>query len=273
MDVAQEKFFYRLIDLRPDEEDFIRRFIDNQCHPVIRGLNYDFLTLFTSTNKLKASLDESERPNREEYASKIRDLEVRLMEDAHGKMEGLGETLVCVNNFDDFKNLTVDDKYFEAVMFLCVQYFRTNKAKKNALRSFEGGKLEAFAKKSWNIFVYILSTILAHNISRDPRLRFTYYSNSTGTSFITSDQPIFNLLGETLDQNRDVAGLEFFYPLGPTAAIKIHFNEQVEQFNEVRIDQAAIDNLNDRLYQNADYFVFGDSKTQLEQFASKNTAQ
>src|ERR1700747_697482 len=59
MVVAQEKYFYELIDFTEAEEDFLKNYIDYTCPEVLKPLNFDFLALFTSTSKLKKQLEET----------------------------------------------------------------------------------------------------------------------------------------------------------------------------------------------------------------------
>lgn len=267
MGVAQEKYFYKLLDLSNEEEKFLKNFIDKTSPHVVKSLNFDFLNLFTSTSKLKKQLGRTINPviDKDKYAEEIRKLEINLMEIAHGKMENLGHKLIACRSLDDLKTIEKDDYIFDAIMFLCFQYFRTKGMKKSALKSFEGDKFEELAKKTWNIISYTMATTLARSISLDKNLKFIFIENNTDNYFITGDQPVFNILNDKLNENGEVIDLELYYPLTPQHALTIHFrtNQAVKFVSEIA-NNDRIEYLNKRVLENSNFFVFANSKEQLE---------
>lgn len=267
MGVAQEKYFYKLVDFTEVEESFLKSFIDSTSPTAVKSLNFDFLYLFTSTNKLKKALDKTLNPaiDKELYAEEIRKLEINLMEVAHGKMENLGFKLIAFRSIDDLRTIENDDYIYDAIMFLCFQYFRTNNMRKSALRSFAGGPYEAFAKKSWNILSYVMATTLARSISLDSKLKFIFHENKTTEHFLTCDQPIFNILNDKVSENGEVTELEFYYPISPEHSLTLHFREsQTEKFIPNNPDQAQVDYFNKKVIENADFYVFANSREQLD---------
>jgi len=267
MGVAQEKHFYQLIDLTDEEEKFLGKFIEHISPEVVKGLNLDFFRLFTSHYKLKKELEENKNPkiNKEKIADEIKKLEHNLMEDAHGKMESLGFNLLNCKSIDDLKALNHDDGIYEAIMFLCFQYFRTKSMKKSALKSFQGDKFEELAEKTWNIISYCMATTLARSISIDNNLKFIFIENSTDNHFITGDQPVFNILNDKLNENGEVTDLELYYPISPKFAVTIHFHpDQTDQFVNKSADNTMVDYFNKKVFENSDFYVFADSKEQLE---------
>ena len=134
-----------------------------------------------------------------------------------------------------------------------------------ALQSFIGTPYEEMANKSWNILCYVTATTLAKNISLDPRFKFIFHENNTTEPFITCDQPVFRLLNEKVDENGEVTDLELYYPISPQHAITIHFrNDQTEKYVRNNADKGQIGFFNQKVIKNADFYVFADSKEQLE---------
>lgn len=267
MGVAQERYFYKLVDFTTDEETFLKNYIE-QCSPdLVKNLNFDFLTLFTSTSKLKKQLDETTNPavNKEKYEEEIRKLEINLMEYGHGKMEVLGQKLLTYRSLADLKTIEENDYIFDAVMFICFQYFRTKSMKKSVLKSFADGPHETLANKSWNILSYVMSTTLAKNISLDPNLKMVLIENHSTKNFITGDQPVFNILNDIVDENGKVTHLEFYYPITPKYALTIHFLEdQTDKFSSKIADEEMVKYFNKKVFDNSDFCVFADTKEQLE---------
>tara|TARA_R110002050_G_scaffold265881_4_gene407086 strand:- start:5325 stop:6257 length:933 start_codon:yes stop_codon:yes gene_type:complete len=269
MGVAQEKHFYKLIDLTEAEENFLGKYIEHTSPETVKGLNLDFLTLFTSHSKLKKQLEANSnlKIDKEIINEEIKKLEHNLMEDAHGKMEALGFDLLKCETLDDLKSLAEDDKVFDAIMFLCFQYFRTKSMKKSALQSFQGDKFEELANKTWNIISYSMATTLARSISLDKNLKFAFVANPNADHFITGDQPVFNILNDKVNDNGEVTELELYYPLSPSTAIRVHFDpEQTEKYIEESVSEETVDYLNKKVIENSDFFVFADSKEILEKY-------
>lgn len=269
MNVAQEKYFYRLIDLTAKEEAFFKKFITHTTGNLVKDLNLDFLQLFTSTSKLKSSLKTTLNPDvdKEKYEEEIRTLEINLMEISHGKIEELGYKIISIRNKEDLITMDKDENLFEAIMYLCFQYFRTRNMRNIVLQSFEGDKLEALVKKTWNIISYIMATNLAQNILLDPKLKICLFQNNTTESFITGDQPIFNQLSENVNINGEVKELDFYYPISPQHALSIHFSEeQSKKYDTKNVDLKFVEAMNNKVFGNSDFFIFSDKKEQLEKW-------
>lgn len=268
MGVAQEKYFYGLEDFSDEEIAFLKTFVDKTSPAVLKSFNSDLLTLFTSTSLLKRQLASSTNPkvNREFIASEIKILEANAMEDAHCIMENLGSKIIQCRNLEDLKSLSIDDNLYDAIMFLCVQYFRTKTMRKSALKAFNGDKFEGLADKSWNIISFVMATTLARSISLDKNLRLLFIDNNTATPFITGDQPVFNILNDKLNDEGEVIELELYYPLTPKCAISVHFRREQLDFSEGKtVDENYVKYLNKKVFDNADYYVFADNEKILEQ--------
>jgi hypothetical protein len=273
MGVAQEKYFYGLVDYTDEELVFLKNFVDSNSPAVLKSLNSDFLTLFTSTTILKRELAANTNPkvDRELIASKIKEMEANSMEDAHCIIEKLGFKIIQCRSLEDLKELSIDDNHFDAIIFLCFQYYRTKKMRKSVLKSFNGDRFEGLADKSWNIISFVLANNLARNILHDNNLRFIFLENNTKIPFITGDQPVFNILNNKLDDNGEVMELELYYPLTTKHALSLHFRaEQADLFESKLVDENEIIDLNKRVYENADYYVFGDTREILEDMKKEN---
>jgi hypothetical protein len=268
MKVAQEKHFYKLIDLTDEEESFLKNFLDKTTPEDLKGLVFDYFTAFTCVSKLKKQIEKSNRiKSNSKLAEEVEKMEINAMEDAYALIESTGNKLINCEKLSDLKSL--DNKEYDlfgAIMFLSFQYFRTKQRKVAALKAFEGeGKNQVIAKKCWNIISYQMSTKLAKSICLDKNLRFVFIKNQTEIPFITGDQPVFNILNDKLDNEGNVTSLELYYPLSPKSAIRIHFREnQVEKFIENQADEYLVNFLNNKVVENSSFYVFADNKETLE---------
>ena len=58
-----------------------------------------------------------------ELVEEIKKIEINSMENAHSKIEYSGEKLISCRTFEDFKFIEQTNSIFDAIMFLCFQYF------------------------------------------------------------------------------------------------------------------------------------------------------
>lgn len=267
MGVAQEKYFYKLIDFSEDEEVFLKLFIEEISHPSVKDLNLDFLAMFTISNKLKKSLAQNSytQPNIAYFEEEIRKIEINSMEDTHCKMEELGTKLINYRSIQDLETILQDDYHHDAIIFLCIQYMRTKKIKSSISLRFKGGKHEELMEKSWNILSYAFATSLAAKISLNENLKFVFIENESENNFITGDQPVFNILNGKVNEKGEVLDFELYYPLTPKYALNIHFRiDQTSQFEVKLADNKMIDYLNKRVFESSEFYIFSDTEKQLE---------
>lgn len=273
MKVAQEKYFYQLEDFTEEEEAFLSKFIDYFSHNAVKDLNKSFLAYFTFPSKLKRLLDQNNNPsiNKSWISEKIREIKINFMEDAHCLIEESGKKLIQHRSLDDLKTILDDDNIFDGIMFLIFQYMRTKNMKNAAFKIFKGDKNEHIIKKSWNIISFTFAMNLSKRISLDERIKFIFIENKTENHFITGDQPVFNLLGDILNDKGEVNELELYYPLTPKCAINIHFrSDQIEQFESKFAEKEQVDYLNKKVFENSDYYIFADTKKQLEEIKNNS---
>jgi hypothetical protein len=230
---------------------------------VLKGLNLDFLKMFTIHYKLRQSLNQKEVQNQQQIEEEINKIEINMMEDAHSKFESMGDKITSCRELDDLNFLNNEDDFFETNMFLCFQYFRTRSIKQNVLKSFGSHEVQQ-AEKYWNIISFVMATVLARNLSLDKKIRFLLFENQTGTPFITSDQPIFNILNDKVNEKGEVIELEFYYPLSPYRALSVHFNHQSEKIDRAIINEQTVNWFNNKVVENSEYFVFANNQSQLD---------
>ena len=95
-------------------------------------------------------------------------------------------------------------------------------------------------------------------------MKILFFENLTGTNFITCDQPIFNILNDKTDEKGNVIDMELFYPITPKYAISIRFNEeQKNKYENVLINEEIVKYFNDKICNNAGYFIFSDNLKDL----------
>lgn len=194
----------------------------------------------------------------------IRIAELNALESFHTEIEKKGLKLLSCKNFQDFKFLESKSELFDMVIFLMFQYARTNAMKQYFLKSADT-ETKALAKNGWNILSCIVASAIARNLCLDPHLSITILENHTNESLLTSDQPVFNLQNDKTDEFGNVLDFELYYPISPKLALTVYSdNIQSRMVIKRNLDEDAVTNFNQKVISNAHFFVFSDSKRQLE---------
>lgn len=117
-----------------------------------------------------------------------------------------------------------------------------------------------------NIISLVFANSLAVSLSQNQNIKYIFYENNTKIKFLTSDQPLMNLLINDKDENGTVKNFELYYPINPRTAIVIHFGNQSNKYECAKIDLQKVKMLNAFLFNYADEFVFSDTEEQLEEY-------
>ena len=262
--VAQENYFYELIEISSQEEIQLKEFIESMVDPSIMDLCSDFISAFTMPSKLKRIF----KPHlTDEFTAShgiFREMEVNTMEKAHGIFEKAGAKFIKCRSIQELQSfMEVEDNYFNTMLFICFQYFRTKKIKENILRDIDSKKFPLI--KFWNIISFCMAIQLTKSLSLDPRVIFIVFK-SYKIPFLTCDQPAFNLKEEELNEKGKVKNFELYYPLSPDTAIVMQIaNQPTEKFKEVQINPSMANYFNKIVIEKSRDFVFSSNQEQLNE--------
>jgi hypothetical protein len=279
MGVAQQMYFYQLSELSAADGQFLRQFIANAFPPVVRPLVEDFVRLSEEYTKLKQKLAATppKGANAEDIEQQLRDVEINSLEKVHGKIETSGERLIACRSLADLQALENSDEdgdgLLTAVFFMCVQYFRTRVRKNAAVQSFPPEWTDR-VERYWHILSFGMAAALARSIMADANRQFCFIQNTTTLELITGDQPVINILDESIDEQGDVAGLALYYPLAPTCALLLQFTPpaegatEVTRFKATAVDASEVARYNLAIFKRSEQFVFSSSRTLLDDLLS-----
>ena len=88
----------------------------------------------------------------------------------------------------------------------------------------------------------------------------TLLINNSDKNFLTSDQPIINLLADYTNLNKDTQELIFYYPISPKIAITLNDNNSL---SEIEVSEDMIKEYNDKLVKASYEWVFGVSQSDI----------
>jgi hypothetical protein len=266
MNVVQERYFYELIDLTDFEIKILKEYI-NGSHESVQGWQSDFLLKFTIHTSLKKAFEKNKS---DEIYKKLREIEINSMEDSHMIMENYGDKLIACRSVKELKFLETNNLRHDAIIFLCFQFFRTKNMKEKIKISFEN-RSEFPGIRIWNILSFFMALNVAMYVTLNSNLRFTFFDNLTPTKFLTSDQPVFIVLKDQLDDKGNVNELELYYPLSPKHALLIDFKRgECEKYQNIQINEEMVLCYNNKVIDNSDNFIFSDNKEQLDNLIKNN---
>ena len=264
--IASQRYFYKINNLNYHDCQLIRKiFVDDKpefMKNILSGWIEPIETLLMLTDSyLKWGGQKDLIEAKKELLLK------NILENLHMNIENMGFNGLCeiqsgnlsfLSNGNDENEMDVD-----FLLYLSFQYFRTKRMKQSVKESL-GGNISLFTDfdDAFNLIVLIVSTIFGYSIYN--RIKSNEYfcyliKNTTGSAFITGDQPVVNsyaiFLGETTE-------LEIYYPLSPTTALLVtkekncNFEFSVEKVKEY----------NDLIEQQSLELIFGNEKSDLYQY-------
>ncbi len=267
-DVAHGKSFYALVDLTVEEINFLKNYIEQTSHESVKELNLDFLNIFTLPFVVKAELMQADLPTEARLflEQKVKELEVNTMEDAYCRTEKMGFKLMAAVKSGEFSFLEDQENMFEAMLFICFQYFRTKTMRKAVETSFADYKAIDFSRL-WKIICYCMSTHIARMLAFHPHLHFTFHQRDGELSFLTCDQPVFNLLSDQKDDEGTPTAFELYYPLSPRLALSISIVPKPGNWIETKTaDSEQVDFYNRKVMDYAEEFCFGETESTLQRY-------
>lgn len=227
--VGGENDFYRLKELTMADVDCLKVFIDGSREGG-REIHKRFLQMYVLPTHLKKKLEQyvAERDvtenGEEEEEAKIaearRALDVaisNLYENEHAAIERRFWPFLELIKKRDFSFYDDPAKATDFIHGLFVQYYRT-KAVKERVRQKQNALFDDI-ERVWDVLSHIMAIETGGSFFASRRdFRIVVLDNNTQVPFITSDQPLINMLtdGKSWDAPEK---MELYYPLSPTQAM------------------------------------------------------
>ncbi|MBI6119633.1 DUF4238 domain-containing protein [Salegentibacter maritimus] len=250
--VAQEIFFYESAEFTKVE---LKQLLDITYQLSNENSLESCLSIFsafTFYSEIKNQLIEKKIDFSE---SDIRFIKTNFIEDLHSDFEGYGRKLIKVKTFEDLAFLKDKEELLRTLIYLCIQYSRTKPMRNKFHKSSISNKLS-------NPVSMIFAISMANRLTFDKNLCFTFLINQTAVNYITGDQPVINLAD--ISGNGSVEEIILYYPINPKTAIQINVIDDKSSFETEKIETSEVVNeLNSKIYQHADNFVFSDSEEQI----------
>lgn len=258
MNVAQKRFFNKFYEVTGNEKIFLEYSCKDLKGP-IKDFLKDILLMTEIFSGLKNISDKVNFKNKDFEA-----LEKNGYETLHTEIEKLGSKLIKCRKFEDIQLFEDDLSKFEALGFICYQYFRTKKQRDSQIKTFSDEKLDI--DKIFSPLAIINASKVSQNISFDPRIRYIFLEidEDSNCSFITTDQPVINLSAELKDDEGFVKDLIFYYPISPKHAIKIAFDDVGDKYQHKILTLNDIIELNHKMKSEYNEFIFSNTELSIK---------
>lgn len=303
LNIAQERDFYRIKDLNADEEKFVMLFLYKQPREIQVTVQKQMKifqkplhwqkALTTVISAIKASVykDKTPPPEIEDLflqADKFAESTVNdMVEDLYSEDEAEFITMIealKAGNTDFYYHpyhkpeMVFDNSKRAFLSYLCSQHYRTKAARKRLVDGLnEMLKSDMFSKLGINkdkirpdhvafqIFWFIEGLLADALYERNAHL--SILNNQTCTPFLTTDQPVINILADYQDITDMPNDIILYYPLSPTTAITV--NDANEECY-VGLTEAQVERYNNMLTAASFELIFSNSKETVERYASNS---
>lgn len=263
--VAQQRDFNAVHEFTLEQEIILKELVKSYSTTQALDVNMELYNLYTAYSKLKRMQRQNIFKDPHKKLEPLLDLtRTNLFEDFHTRIENKGQALIKAVDFKDLKIIEDAEYQFDLMIFLCFQFLRTKKMRKDLDNLFK--KRDYIIPEYTNLIVAVFATSFAVSLSENENIKFTVLENLTDTKFITSDQPLANLLINDRDEKGNVRFFKLYYPIAPTSALLVHFEEQNLKYTYRQAKHHEIKYLNDFVFHNSEELIFAETLDQLEQF-------
>lgn len=258
--VANEKLFYRLHALTPEEHELIERALIEPCPEPLKEIQRNFLTLLSLPAQLRKHTDNENLGS--EFTVPLDDMIVNAAEKYHSGIETCLKPFVVSMLAGEVEFYSDKKQAAEFLYAICVQFTRTKRAREAALSKIGTKYKDCDPERLWSVSSHIVAASVGQSLYVErEQFRLVVVDNPTDTPLITSDQPIINLHATATGKIPDK--LEFFYPLSPRKAMLL-----VENSNQTQVESSlstfAVNNYNVLMLRNSYEQVFSNSADYLE---------
>lgn len=256
MNIAQERFFYEIHPLSDIELLAAKKFT-SQFPAFVQPCADVLLSTYAVVSK-------GILPDSEQYV-----FAKNSYERVFTYIEQHGIPLLQCRSIADIVKLQDLEKI---LWYICTQYGRTKKMRMNVVIGSQAKPLVSqLYDKLFPLITILYATTLAHNLFYHPNTKYIFVKNTTNIPFLTSDQPVINLLNDDIDEHGNVLSFELYYPTTPSTALIISLDSKMEKYSEKIADEEFVKQLNSKICENAFSFIFAKEKDNFVNFLTPNS--
>lgn len=257
--VGAARFFYEFYELEERDRRYIEAVISQSNDKRLQDINRGWLESFQQSFAIRKQLDGfAKNPaHREELETQLREIEKTMGERFHFQIEDRAAPILDALRKRDCSFAANEKSWVDFIYYLCNQYFRTAKLRNSMLAI--PNIIDHDASRTWPIEAFIYATNLGASFARQKsKYRIRFLRNKSDISFITSDQPVINLLSST------DAEIDFYYPLKPDLAMIYTANPDRYGGEDAEIGRLGVESYNHKIFANSDNQIYGNDPAYLK---------
>lgn len=266
INVGQQRDFYRLKDLTPEEISFIKAIALKGPKSPLQSANERWIDTFQLVFKAKSMLVDfgiSDVDAETALDPLINDLE----EDLHAKIEldSIKYLERIIEGDIDFFLETEGRMAFSH--FLCLQYMRTRRIQESFCGSFRKMPQlqQVRIENCWSVMRHIFATKMAFSLISDGgKYKMTLIENETDLPFICGDQPVVNTYAAGKLGKSIVSDTELYYPVSPDRAILISSKDEYKGKYAHKLNAHQVAHYNSAIIEMSLEQIYSNQKAMLE---------
>jgi len=263
MNIAHEKYFYKLQELTSKEKDLIRKLAIEKSPAFLKPLHENFLRNFTIVFNLR-NFAKKNNTYTLEIEKETKKLITNLEEDYQSAIENSGQKylkLILQKKIDFFEN---QDSRNEFAYYLTTQYMRTKQIRSSVQRSVGNNQLVDITK-IWPILAHIFATNMGHRIAASKDFKIVLLQNQSQSNFITGDQPVINTFVYDKGTDEEVFDLEFYYPISNKFAILVTLKTEFDSIQTIT-NNDEVKHYNNMIFKSSEEQIYANSELELEDY-------
>lgn len=259
VNVAVERDFYKLHELTQNDLQLLRLLTSGPKHPSAKAVDAGLITgLLAPIHLVQQHRRLFGTPEQvDEFIDVYR---TNILENYHDRLETAFLPILRKIRHGDLTCLTYTNECITFFHFMLTQYMRTKGIREKIIQKVlsENGQ---DLRRIWPILSLIFGRDIGATLfaERDKRT-LAFVENRTGVPFITGDQPVINLHGQSPEPTETVS---LYYPVTPRSALMVTEVGEQPPFLTGSLAPEDVALLNERIARAAHSQVFAATKEDL----------
>jgi len=196
----------------------------------------------------------------------VQGVRIELFEKLHGGIEARAVSLLASMRESDVSFLSLEAEVIDFLVYITHQMLRTKRMRDQTIERLSNSLPQDCIRRLHGLIAFCMAETVAGNLYFDRKNYSLKILKTEGADeFITSDQPVINLLG-TAD-GTPPEHLVFYYPIGADKALLYFPNDlPFAKLGEV-LQESEVLQLNQAVLQNSHEFLFSSTQFDLLEFS------
>jgi hypothetical protein len=267
VNVAVERDFYKVHKLTSRDLDLLRVILSGPKHPAAKKTDEQFLALLMAP----AHFVEQNRHRFKNLEKIDVFLDVHMtnfLENYHAGLEANFVKLLARIKRADLSFLSSEPDSILFFYFVSMQYMRTKGIREKSIERVQAQNGHDLSR-IWGILSIVFARAIGVSLFVERKQRnLALIKNRTDVPFITGDQPVINLHGQSPEPTQTVS---LYYPITPRLAVLLTEVDEQPAFSTEYLTSQHASEFNERIFHASHSQVFSESEASLRPFLKPST--